>query len=486
MSHDTDDVLDFINSLPDTKEQAPRAGRVHESPDSSDDFLEFLDELSAHDKGKGGLKSKFEPRKTDKTEDPGQAADHKPSPGAVHAPRAANENGLAADTGETTVGAMVGTHMADERRTQDPLNEFQQKNPLEKAPEQPLEQPLEQSQEEPLEERPSDSGRLDAQQNPLESISSWWSSEGSSKVTSLWGSLTSNAHQLSESTYQLASTTSNQLSHQRQKFLKENAGVADTEQILHITDKLNSMLSTMSQQIKDGLADKEDEVLNIFLVYDLNINYLDSLCAAKFNKVMGQVEGGIRTSVSNFNHKHEQASDGHFHLSMFHGKALDGEKLCFANLESSIKDYVNITVLDNKLLVAGDLSEQINTSNVFIAIQPITTGIEKPPGGPVASDLDASTPVLIDAANQDSFSFTFILKDITNNITIISKSQPFPARWAAWIAGYSDDVNAVFSAGDEGEAVDPGEWVREWIHDGLGLTFAVLAQEYVTKRMGIF
>lgn len=428
---DTEDVLDFINSLPDSKSGTP-APRTKKA-ESNDDFMDFLDELSAHEKASkaaGTSKGKFEPRK--KEDKPAKAAE--PARAAAVAPAAP----VAEETVET---------------------------------------------EAPKEEE----GVID----PIASISSWWTTEGSSKVLSLWGLLTSNAHQLSEQTYQLASNTSQQLSHQRQKFLAENSGVAEPEQILHITSRLNLILTTMSQQIKDGLIDKEDELLNILLVYDLNnVDYLDSLCAQKFNKVMGQVEGGIKVTVNNFNHKHELRGGHYCDLGMFHGKAIDGEKLCFANLDSSIKDYVKITELEQQSEHKGEDEEkseaqsepqdQINTSNVFIAIQPISTGTNE------ARDVDASAPVLIEANNADSFAFTMILKDITNNITLVSKSQPFPLRWAKWVAGEHADVNAIFGEAGEGEeSVDPSEWVRDWLRDGLGLSFAVLAQEYVTKRMGI-
>ncbi len=33
---------------------------------------------------------------------------------------------------------------------------------------------------------------------------------------------------------------------------------------------------------------------------------------------------------------------------MFYGKIIDGEKLCFANLESSIKDYVKVMKVDEE------------------------------------------------------------------------------------------------------------------------------------------
>lgn len=409
---DTDDVLDFINSLPDSNRGTPVAKKEGEG---SEDFLEFLDELSAHEKAKpSAAKSKFEPKKREE----------KPAPATAAEP-VAESTEKPADSADI---AVTETKETEEE---------------------------------------------DAAGDPLTSISSWWTSEGSLKVSSLWGSIASNAQQIGESTYQLASNTSQQLSHQRQKMLQES-GVAETDQIVQIGSRLNLILHTMSQQIKDGLIDKEDELLNVLLVYDLtNVEYLDRLCASRFNRVMGQVEGGIKVTVNNFNHKHEQRSESRFYnLDMFHGKVIDGEKLCFANLESSIKDYVKITD------IAAEENSEINKSNVFIAIQPITTGTAE-------RSEDEQLTVLIEASNADSFAFTMILKDITNNITIVSKSQPFPMRWARWVAGDREDVDKVFGVAEDVDSVDPSEWVKGWIQDGLGLSFAVLAQEYVTKRMGL-
>ncbi|RKP29255.1 hypothetical protein METBISCDRAFT_28395, partial [Metschnikowia bicuspidata] len=295
-------------------------------------------------------------------------------------------------------------------------------------------------------------------------------------VLSLWGLLASNASHLGETTFQLASNTSQQLSHQKHKFLTENQGL-EAEQITYITGKLNLILSTVSQQIKEGLIDKDDEILNIFLVCDWqNTTEFDALCARKFDAVMDQIEGGVSVTVSNFNHKHENfdcAKGSHYDLGMFYGKAIDGEKLCFANLENSINDYLKIQESqDGQNKAEGQQKDnaeaEIATSNVFIAIQPICTGQEPVTPIPESNAPSATTAassssfctslVFIEANNANSFAFTLILKDITNNITIVSKSQPFPVRWARWLAGQSKDVDAIFSAEDGESGVDPSDW----------------------------
>lgn len=417
---DSDLVLDFINSLPDSKPGTPKpavqgAGPAN-APDKDGDFLEFLDEITQHEKKSDAPKPKFAPKKKQEKDD----------------------------------------------------KEVKEEEPIQ------LDEKMAEPEEEAIE--------ID----PISSLTNWWSSEGSSKVTSLFSSLALNAQTLSEQTYQLASQTSNQISQQRHKYLEGEA--ADAEQhVENITSKLNSILLTMSNQIKQGLISKDDELLNILIVYDMSeINYLEKLAYNNFNKVMGQVEVGIKVNVSNFNHN---SGDSRVNLNMFYGKVIDGEKLCFANLDSSIKDYLKITKSET------DELEEINKSNIFISIQPITTKLEG------AESLEELV-ILIDNNNLESFSFTIILKDITNDITIITKTQAFPLKWAKWLSGEKlaekakpekketgeAEVEAVVEVEEEesdGDAVNPSEWVQGWIRDGLDLSFGVVAQEYVIKRMGI-
>lgn len=438
---DTDDVLDFINSLPDSKSGTPKPKETNNSDinDKDEDFLEFLDELAAHEKSKPSTptpNSKFEPKK-------------KSEPSDKEVKEASTEK-----------TAKINTPAAKEPETKidSQEKEINEKKPLEN----------------------------DVESDTIGSISSWWNNEGSNKVSSLWGSITSNAQSLSEQTYQIASSTSNQISQQRQKFIENS----DHEQIVNISSKLNSMLLNMSQQITQGLMADSDELLNILLIYDLyNINYLDSLCYDKFNQVMNQVEGGINVSVNNFNHKDELNKD-RIDLNLFYGKIIDGEKLCLANLESSIKDYLKITKSEDGKEVSDEKNadgkteqelkediDKINKSNIFISIQPITSKSNLDDNKPAESEEDQG-PILIESNNANSFSFTVILKDITNNITIITKTQPFPLKWAKWLSG---DHSQEFKELDD---IDPSEWVKNWIKEGLSLSFGVLAQEYVIKRMG--
>jgi hypothetical protein len=428
--NDTDDVLDFINSLPDSKSGTPRP--VNGQEEKGEDLLEFLDELAAQEKPKNATKSKsFEPKK--KEDEP------------------------------------KGKEASAKTEKQEKV----QKN------EKPPASESNKSQDPAATEAQVDDGRSETPEI-IGSITNWWSTEGSLKVSLFWGSLTSNAEKLGEQTYQLASSTTNQINQQRQRLLSE-LGIDPNANIVGLTSRLNSVLVSMSQQIAQGLAGESDELLNVLLIHDLyNIKYLDRLCQDKFSHVTGQVEGGISVNVSNFNHRDDASATD---FNMFYGKIIDGEKLCFANLESSIKDYVKVMKVDEEARknveeetknAGNDETPEaptVNSSNIFVSIQPISSGSTS------ESEEKKEGPILIEANNSDSFLFTLILKDITNDITIITKTQPFPLRWSRWVCGE-------FQEFAELEEIDPSEWVKDWIGDGLGLAFGVLAQEYVVKRMG--
>ncbi|EGW29878.1 uncharacterized protein SPAPADRAFT_63499 [Spathaspora passalidarum NRRL Y-27907] len=430
------DVLDFINSLPDSKPSTPQpvSGRgsseVKES--KADDLLDFLDELAQHETTKRpASRTKLEPKKD--IEPKKSAAAPTTISSSIPLPPTVEE--AKESTTEATTATSSDTTMTDEADTE-----------------------------------PNAQAELEI--DPIGQISSWWSKEGSTKVSSLWGTITSNAEKLSEQTYQLASATTNQLSQQRQH-------LEGNEQLSKLSDRLNSLVVNVSNQIKQGLLEDVDEILNVMIVCDLyNLNYLNRLVSENFQSVMNQVEGGINVSVVQFNQHHDEQETNGVKLNMFYGKVIDGEKLCFANLESAARDFQKIEPSPEEKQQQEE--ELINKSNIFISIQPITTSKPDRENEPAEDD---DKPVLIESSNANSFSFTIVLKDITNGITIITKTQPFPLRWAAWLDG--EELNVVNDQESLTDSVDPREWVKDWIKQGLNLSLGVVAQEYVIKRMGV-
>lgn len=429
---ETDDVFDLINSLPETTPQ--QDAKSNSKPTDDKEVFDFLDEIAQHEQKKP--KKKLEPKK--KVENIVSSND---------------------EEGEETNDPTTGTSSSD---TTDDHAQHQKE------------------QKEPT-TQPQDILEV----NPIATLSSWWSLEGNQKVSNLWGTITSNAEKLSEQTYQLASSTTNQLN-ERSKHL-------DTEQI---GSRLNNLFINISQQIKQGLIEDADEVLNILIVSDLyNFTYLHKLVLNNFNLAMNQVEGDINVNVHEFNHHDEKGGD-EVKLNLFYGKLIDGEKLANANLENAIKEYKKAEIAkekkereeekkDEKEVKQEEVEvNEIVKSNIFITIQPITTKLDSKPQEVDSIDSPLSTSI-IDSHNATSFSFTLILKDITNNITITTRTQPFPLRWAQWLDGEQLKLNDAGDVELDLDNVDPKEWVKDWIRQGLNLGVGVLAQEYVIKRMGI-
>lgn len=394
MSNDNQDVLEFINSLPDSKGNTPKPEGKEE------DLFDFLDELAAHEK-----KPKLAPKK--KTE-------------------------------------------------------------KESEPQNPVQKPVKTDEKTEQTQEPEKSATAELEIDPINSITNWWNKEGSNAVSSLWGSITTNATTLSETTYKIASETTNQLNSKRQEFLKEQEenGGKNLQQISNLTNKLNTILTNLTDQI--GTINQEDELINLIIVNDLNnVNYLNDIISKNFNKVMGQVEGGIKININNYNHHQGQTEE--IDLNMFQGKLIDGEKLCIANLDNSIKNFSKAMEFEHK--EQTELNEKlklINKSNVFISIQPIN----------VTGNNTSENEIIIDQNNTDSFCFLIVLNDVTNKIIINTKTQSFPILWADWLQGKQLEQFKDY------EDIDPKQWVKDWIKDGLNVSVGVIAQQYVIKRMG--
>lgn len=429
-----DDVLDFINSLPDSKPSTPKPTNnqkaTNSSGDNKEDLFEFLDELEEHEKKK----------KQNKVLAPKVTTNQQQQP---------KKNDSSNEEEPTT-----GTTTDKSDTTNEDI----------------IDQQKEAEQEQEEEELP----------NPISSITSWWNLEGSTKVNSLWKNITTNAEKISEQTYKLANETTNQLNTKSKNINSEE-----------ITNTLNNLFLNISNQIKQGLIEENDEVLNILIVCDLfNLKYLKFLVYNNFSLVMRQVEGSIRTSVNELSNHHDDEKKGEedkVQLNMFYGKLIDGEKLCLANLENGIKDYKKLETKheeeqpkEDKEQQEEDKEEEITQSNIFISIQPVSTKIDQ---GKEQDKED--NRIVIESNNEESFSFIIILKDISNDITIITKSQPMPLRWAQWLDGEKLKSLEASEEQEEEESVDPKEWVKDWIKQSLNLSIGVLAQEYVIKRMGV-
>lgn len=414
-STEADDVLEFLESLPQTGNGAAgksntgdKAGKPKAKND--DDIMDFLDEL---EKSNLSLNKKGQSDEKQKKETP------KPA-----------ETPVVEETAKTVPKEDEKEH------TEEPLND------------------------------------------PITSISKWWSSSGSATVSSFW------------------SKTTEQASSIKTKLAQEQLDLSSKLSAAAITD--------LARNLQKMVAGETDEVLRIHLVHDLiNFPKLQYNVEQKFDQVLSsQVQGGIRIFVDQWGHPHkpaageeedvQQKSTSLRKLNIFNGKIADGEKLAFANLENAIKlfDKAHEEYLkQQKESQEQDADETVSKdgiSDIFISILPIAI-----PGKEERSAGDIATTDTVHAGN---FSFTIILKDITNDILTITRSQGFPVKWVGWLEGESDWKSkqeketaknvAETEDEDEEEEVDPSDWVKEWVEDGLFLSLGVVAQNYVIERMG--
>ncbi|TKA25441.1 hypothetical protein B0A50_06308 [Salinomyces thailandicus] len=117
---------------------------------------------------------------------------------------------------------------------------------------------------------------------------------------------------------------------------------------------------------------------------------------------------------------------------------------------------------------------------------------------------------------DDEVVFAVYLLDPLHSLAFPALSQPFPAKWAAWLdaraspittenppssPSATSDTDANANANADKDAipalpesvqhiidaggVDPREWVAEWLQDILSTAVGVVAQRYVARRMGV-
>lgn len=369
--------------------------------------------------------------------------------------------------------------------------------------------------------------------DPITSFTNWWSKSGSDKVSKIWNKTQEQASQFRD---KLIEKNDTMLPVVNLSNLKNNL---NTNNLLNLTDQITKNLT------KIVVGDTE-EVLRIHLVHDLiNLSYLQYYVEEKFDQVMSsQVEGGIRifvdewgkpnnntinkdnngnadsndhTSNNNNNNDTNESRLKKINLNLFQGKINDGDKLAFANLDNSIKlfnkSHEAILQQQRKNQIEDGSNSNSNTNNnisdIFISILPISipsinynNNNANTKINDYDDDDDKNDDIIktIDATSPNNFHFTVVLKDISNDITCIARSQSFPLKWLHWLQGSKiqtvaiekgdsedndeENMNDADNEEEEEMVVDPSEWVQQWIEDGIALVIGVLAQNYVIERMG--
>ncbi|OAA41480.1 putative protein family UPF0615 [Beauveria brongniartii RCEF 3172] len=276
----------------------------------------------------------------------------------------------------------------------------------------------------------------------------------------------------------------------------------------------NNILNTIAPPISSH------ERLLIHITHDF-VGYpsMDPLIHGVFSRVMSQVEGGdllvVQRGQESGSRRARESNagwrDGPWwrqsesvrELGLIKGLT-EGTKLCRANAESYAEEYLSANggVEQAKARATEDSSESnpVRTSDLFLAIQAIETDDD----GTLFARTASAEKDKEDKSDKDEddsrISFAIFILDPVHQIEYATVSQGIPAKWTRWLdtntpltpksgddeqAGVDSSIPAEIQDIIESGAVDPREWVAEWIEETLSLSIGIVAQRYVARRMGV-
>ncbi|AET39986.1 DUF5427 domain-containing protein MTC1 Ecym_5217 [Eremothecium cymbalariae DBVPG len=406
-STEADDVLEFLESLPEgtPKGNNTPSANAASSGEKDEDILDFLDELEQSNLPVEGK------RKSNPSSKSSQSSKNASEPRPVGGGEGQDEN------------------VQDEQK----------------------------KEAQPLKESGTEEESLN---DPITSISNWWSSSGQATVSNIWSKTTERATQLKDRITQ----------EQQDITTKLNQNPVASK----IANANSNMLSELTSRLTKFVVGDTEEVLRIHVVHDLvNFHELSYQIESQFDKVLSsQVQGGVRIFVDQWDRPNEAVTPANdrnvCQLNLFQGKPTDGDKLCRANLENAIKLFQKAMDESRKQrnirnTEAGN-EEESRISDVFIGI--LVVG-QQPKHG---------SENVVDSTHAGSFNFTVALRDISNDVSLIVRSQGFPIRWVDWLEG-----NAKLNKSDDQEQLEgvlyPSEWVKDWIDQRSRLSYRCVGPE---------
>ncbi|KAF3935227.1 hypothetical protein ABW19_dt0201543 [Dactylella cylindrospora] len=234
------------------------------------------------------------------------------------------------------------------------------------------------------------------------------------------------------------------------------------------------------------------ERLHIHTSHDLqNYPSIDPIIHHVFARVMQQVEGGDLLVIQRGS---ESTAKRNSSLSSGWGggpwwrderkrelgtiKGLEaGIKLAKATAEGFATEYSQRSPTFEKK--PEDPNNPVRKSDIFLSLQPVvypcpfSTVLIKPE----------------DAANgevaEEVLSFAIHLSDPKHSLEFTTMSQTCPAKWGDWMDAEFEELPEDVQMGLANGAVDPREWIAEWMEETIALAVGIVAQRYVSKRMGV-
>ncbi|KAF3140353.1 hypothetical protein TWF594_006324 [Orbilia oligospora] len=231
------------------------------------------------------------------------------------------------------------------------------------------------------------------------------------------------------------------------------------------------------------------ERLHIHTTHDLqNYPSLDPIIHHVFSRVMQQVEGGDLLVIqrgSEATNKHNSSLSAGWgggpwwrderkrELGTIKGLEA-GVKLAKATAEGFANEYaLRSPSLEKKQI---DPDNPVRKSDIFLAVQPVTYPCPFTTITARSEDGDVIEEVL---------SFAIYLSDPKHSLEFTTMSQTCPAKWGEWMDAEFEELPEDVQMGLANGAVDPREWIAEWMEETIALAVGITAQRYVSKRMGV-
>ncbi|KAK0944875.1 hypothetical protein LTR29_003688 [Friedmanniomyces endolithicus] len=247
------------------------------------------------------------------------------------------------------------------------------------------------------------------------------------------------------------------------------------------------------------------ERLQIHTTHDiLNYPSLDPLIYSTFARIMAQVEGGDLLVIQRGSEQRSRASsepqgyrggvlgsgsggwtEGPWWRDEQTRRSLgivdgvrEGTRLARVSAESYAREFFEprggVEEVAKRASEALSESNPVRSSDIFLAIQAVSSRGEK--------ELFAD-----DGRKEEEHAAVPEPEDEDEELPRVLGAQP-AAKWAGWLDAspreggeLPESIREIVDSG----AVDPREWVAEWMEEVLGLGVGVVAQRYVARRMGV-
>ena len=186
--------------------------------------------------------------------------------------------------------------------------------------------------------------------------------------------------------------------------------------------------------------------------------------------------------------------------------AVEATKLAEASAKSYANDFYSpsggVEAASRQAMQSMTESNPVRDSHIFLAIQAVGIPNWQALLLPLERETGHERAEEAKVDDEDLVAFSVYLYDPEHGIHFGTMTQPFPSSWAEWMDTHTSTVAAAPNGLDPAHdrptspditiaetmtegGPDPREWVADWVEDVLSLGIGIIAQSYVTRRMGI-